>query len=169
MTTVASGISVKVIRSPGFMPRLSLISLGIVVWPLLVSVASVGIANSSNPYATKYSKDREKRQFPSDSPRGRLTYIDCAGHLLLATELSTVELPINIGCGYDLSIRELAQLIASVIGYQGDIGWDTSKPDGTLRKLLDSSRINVLGWRPATALEAGIRHTYASFLESSHA
>ncbi len=108
----------------------------------------------------------------SGTPRREFVYADdlaAACHLLLAADLAAVELPINIGCGYDLSIRELAQLIASVIGYQGDIGWDTSKPDGTLRKLLDSSRINALGWRPATALEAGIRHTYASFLESSHA
>jgi len=92
-----------------------------------------------------------------------------ACHVLLEADLSTVELPINIGSGHDLSIRELAELISDVVGYRGDIAWDTQRPDGTLRKLLDSSRILELGWQPSISLEAGIRRTYASFLESSHA
>ncbi|WP_430447477.1 MAG: GDP-L-fucose synthase family protein [Pseudomonas piscis] len=108
----------------------------------------------------------------SGQPRREFLHADDlanACHLLLTTELSDVELPINIGSGYDLSIRELAQLIARVVGYQGDISWDTGRPDGTMRKLLDSSRLATLGWQPGIELEAGIRQTYASFLESGHA
>lgn len=108
----------------------------------------------------------------SGQPRREFVHADdlaAAGHLLLEADLAEVELPLNIGSGYDLSIRELAHLIAGVVGYQGDITWDTSRPDGTLRKLLDSSRIQALGWQAGISLEAGIRQTYASFLESGHA
>jgi GDP-L-fucose synthase len=68
---------------------------------------------------------------------------------------------INIGCGEDLTIRDLAQLIAKIVGYRGLIQWDPSKPDGTPRKLLDVSRLRALGWRPRIALADGIRQTYA--------
>lgn len=70
---------------------------------------------------------------------------------------------INVGCGEDLTIRELAELIASVVGYRGAVDWDTSKPDGTPRKLLDVTRIQALGWRPKISLESGVRQTYEWF------
>lgn len=73
--------------------------------------------------------------------------------------------PVNIGCGEDLTIRELAETIADVTGYQGTIAWDTSKPDGTPRKLLDVSRLTGLGWKPAVALPDGIAATYAWWRE----
>jgi GDP-L-fucose synthase len=69
--------------------------------------------------------------------------------------------PVNIGCGEDLTIRELAETVADVTGYQGRIAWDTGKPDGTPRKLLDVSRLTGLGWKPAVALSDGIAATYA--------
>jgi len=72
---------------------------------------------------------------------------------------------INIGCGEDRTIRELASLIAEVIGFKGDVKWDTSKPDGTPRKLLDISRLINLGWKPKISLAEGIKLTYESFLE----
>ncbi len=67
----------------------------------------------------------------------------------------------NIGTGRDLTIRELAHKVASVIGFEGDIVWDAAKPDGTPRKLLDVGRIAALGWRPATGLDQGIAATYS--------
>jgi GDP-L-fucose synthase len=67
---------------------------------------------------------------------------------------------INIGTGHDLSIRELAELVCRVIGYDGALEFDTTKPDGTPQKLMDSSRINALGWHAHTSLEEGIRLTY---------
>jgi len=70
------------------------------------------------------------------------------------------ESPINIGVGYDISIRDLAKMISSMVGYGGEIYWDKSKPDGTSRKLLDNSKIESLGWRPKYNLEQGIHHTY---------
>jgi GDP-L-fucose synthase len=71
---------------------------------------------------------------------------------------------INVGFGSDISIRELADLIKAVVGYEGKIAWDTSKPDGTPRKLMDSSRIFALGWKPQVDLASGIRMAYADFL-----
>jgi GDP-L-fucose synthase len=68
--------------------------------------------------------------------------------------------PINIGCGEDSSIREVAQLVAGIVDYRGAIEWDASRPDGTPRKLLDTSRLNALGWQPRIGLEDGIRATW---------
>ena len=73
---------------------------------------------------------------------------------------------INVGTGVDLEIRELANLIAQVTGYSGEIEWDTSKPDGTPRKLLDVSRINNLGWQSEIDLEQGIASTYQWYLQA---
>ncbi|HZZ79914.1 MAG TPA: GDP-L-fucose synthase [Gemmataceae bacterium] len=75
---------------------------------------------------------------------------------------------INIGCGEDLTIRELAQSIADVVGFRGEIEWDVSKPDGTPRKLLDVSRLRALGWQPKITLADGIRQTYAWFVANEH-
>ena len=75
---------------------------------------------------------------------------------------------INVGTGKDCSIKELAQTIANIVGYQGEIGCDPSKPDGTLRKLMDVSRLERLGWRGKTTLEEGLERTYAWFLDNQH-
>jgi GDP-L-fucose synthase len=72
--------------------------------------------------------------------------------------------PINIGVGQDLPIRELAELVAEVVGYTGEIRWDASKPDGTPRKLLDVSRIQSLGWKAEIDLRGGIRGTYEGWV-----
>jgi GDP-L-fucose synthase len=71
----------------------------------------------------------------------------------------------NLGTGEDYSIKELAQSIAKVVGFEGEIFWDTSKPDGTPRKLLDSSRFLSLGWQPSMMLERGLEKTYAWYKE----
>jgi GDP-L-fucose synthase len=68
--------------------------------------------------------------------------------------------PINVGCGEDVSIAELAAMVREVVGYKGEIVNDLSKPDGTPRKLLDVSRLFSLGWRPSVPLDEGIRSTY---------
>jgi GDP-L-fucose synthase len=73
---------------------------------------------------------------------------------------------INVGCGYDITIRELAETIARVIGFEGDIAFDASKPDGTPRKLMDSTRLNALGWQAQMGLEAGLKKTYEDFLKN---
>jgi GDP-L-fucose synthase len=76
---------------------------------------------------------------------------------------------VNIGCGADVSIGELAQVVADVTGYNGQIAFDSSKPDGTPRKLLDVSRITALGWQPRIGLREGIRQTYRWFLANPDA
>jgi GDP-L-fucose synthase len=99
------------------------------------------------------------------TPRRELLHVDdlanACVHLL---ETYDAPEPINVGVGEDVAIRDLAALVAEIIGYAGAIAWDTSKPDGTPRKLLDVSRINALGWRAETPLRQGIQDTYAWFL-----
>ena len=73
---------------------------------------------------------------------------------------------VNAGTGKELTIKELTELVAKVVGYKGDIEWDTTKPNGTPRKLLDISKAEKLGWHYKTELEEGIRLSYKDFLEN---
>ena len=73
---------------------------------------------------------------------------------------------INIGTGKDITIKDLALMIRDIVGFRGEIAWDSTKPDGTPKKLLDISRIRNLGWEPKTSLEAGIRKTYEWYLKA---
>ena len=88
---------------------------------------------------------------------------DLAEATLFLLENYDSDLHINVGTGTDLEIRELANLIARKTGFGGEIEWDTSKPDGTPRKLLDVSRINELGWEPNVTLEEGVTETIEWF------
>jgi GDP-L-fucose synthase len=76
---------------------------------------------------------------------------------------------VNIGTGEDVTIKNLANLVKQIIGYQGEIGWDSSKPDGTPRKLMDVSKLHGLGWHHKIALEVGIKLAYQDFLTSTAA
>ena len=76
---------------------------------------------------------------------------------------------VNIGTGEDLSIRELAEMICSIVGYEGTLDWDTSKPDGTPRKLMDVSRMNALGWKATIGLQEGIERVYAEVQDAFEA
>lgn len=76
---------------------------------------------------------------------------------------------VNIGCGDDVTIREVAQTVCDAVGFQGELVFDTSKPDGTPRKLLDMSKMFGLGWKPKISLHDGIRHAYEWFLASGKA
>lgn len=79
---------------------------------------------------------------------------------LLKQNDAKIEFPLNIGVGSDVSIRDLAELIAGVVGYKGRLEWDLTKPDGAPRKLLDSARLQSLGWTPKVGLAAGLASTY---------
>lgn len=84
---------------------------------------------------------------------------------LLKPDAANIEPPlVNIGSGEELTIRELAEKVRQVVGFEGHVVWDAAKPDGTPRKLLDPSRLFALGWRPRTRLEAGIAKAYQEFL-----
>lgn len=76
---------------------------------------------------------------------------------------------INIGVGYDLTIREVVEMVAKVVGFSGELLFDTTKPDGTPRKLVDSGRLAALGWKPQVALEDGLRAAYQDFLRQQEA
>lgn len=104
----------------------------------------------------------------SGSPRREFIHADdiadACVHLLRQDDL-TVELPVNIGVGQDVSIKELAELIAEVVGYKGRVEWDRAKPDGAPRKLLDSARIHSLGWKPQVGLAEGLAETYRWYVD----
>jgi len=104
----------------------------------------------------------------SGSPRREFIHADdiaaACVHLLRQDDLA-VELPVNIGVGEDVSIKKLAELIAGVVGYRGDLQWDLTKPDGAPRKLLDSARIQSLGWKPRVALAEGVAATYRWYVD----
>ena len=72
---------------------------------------------------------------------------------------------INIGCGIDRTIKEIAAIVAEVVGYKGDVRWDQDKPDGTPQKLLDISKIEKLGWKPSIDLKDGIQSVYEWYLK----
>ena len=98
-------------------------------------------------------------------PRREFLYVDdladACVHLMAGYDKRE---PVNVGVGEDISILDLARLVADVVGFEGDIVCDTSKPDGTPRKLLDVSRVNAAGWQASTPLRDGIKATYAAFL-----
>jgi GDP-L-fucose synthase len=98
------------------------------------------------------------------SPRREFLFADdLARACVLLMECYSEEQFINVGYGSDITIKELAERVRSIVGFRGEIVWDTTKPDGTPRKLLDSSRLFALGWKPEVDLETGIRRAYEDF------
>jgi GDP-L-fucose synthase len=99
----------------------------------------------------------------SGNPRREFIHADDiakASLWLMENDTKNIPLPINIGVDYDVSIKELALTISDIVGYEGFIEWDLSKPDGTPRKLLDSSRMRSLGWKPEIDFKDGLKETY---------
>jgi GDP-L-fucose synthase len=104
----------------------------------------------------------------SGSPLREFLHVDdLAQAVLVASEKYDSSLHLNIGTGEDLSIKALAGIVANSAGFTGEIEWDSSKPDGTPRKVLDVSRIKALGWKPTITLEAGIASTIAWYKAAS--
>jgi GDP-L-fucose synthase len=91
---------------------------------------------------------------------------DLASAVLLASKNYSEPIHLNVGTGRELSIKSLAELIAKKSGYEGEIKWDSTKPDGTPRKVLDISRITALGWQPTITLEQGVVSTINWFKEA---
>jgi GDP-L-fucose synthase len=105
----------------------------------------------------------------SGAPRREFLFVEDVGAAVVfcLQNVRAADVPdglVNVGCGDDLPIRELARIVQRVVGHTGGIEWDTTKPDGTARKLMDVSRLGHLGWAPSVALEDGIRQTYAWYL-----
>jgi GDP-L-fucose synthase len=115
-------------------------------------------------HEAKMRKASELMVWGTGKPRREFLHVDdlASACLLLLEKYDSPEI-INVGCGEDISIRELAELICDVVGFDGELAWDTTKPDGTPRKLLDVTKLRALGWKPAITLRKGIAQTYDWF------
>ena len=99
------------------------------------------------------------------TPRREFLHVDdCASALVFLIKTYSEAMHINVGYGDDISILELARLVADIVGFEGTIGHDLTKPDGTPRKLMSSARLRALGWEPKIGLREGIASTYADFV-----
>ena len=116
-------------------------------------------------HEAKKRNDKELVVWGTGKPRREFLHVDdlAAAGLLLLEKYDLPEI-INIGCGEDVTVRELAELICDVVGFDGELVWDKTKPDGTPRKLLDVTRIRALGWQPKIPLREGIAQAYEWFL-----
>ena len=118
-------------------------------------------------HEAKEAGSREVILLGSGAPRREFIYSDDVAQAceLLLTREEVTQNPINLGPGISYSIREIAQEIAQLIGFEGKIAWDRSCPDGAAEKLLDSRWIQSLGWKPKVNLKEGLKRTYRWFLE----
>ena len=118
-------------------------------------------------HEAKINNNSDVTLWGSGTPMREFLFVDdMAAAVIHALENNLPEDLYNIGTGKDITIKELAQTIQKVIGHQGKILWDASKPDGTPRKLMDVSKMKELGWRYSTELEEGIKKTYTWFLKN---
>ena len=118
-------------------------------------------------HEAKESNHSDVTLWGSGSPMREFLHVDdLANAIVFALENVLPEYLYNVGTGSDVTIKELAETIQSQVGHKGHINWDTSKPDGTPRKLMDSSKMMQLGWRPIYNLKSGVANTYSWFLEN---
>jgi len=119
-------------------------------------------------HRAKVKGEREVVLWGTGSPRREWLHVDdlAEGLMVLLERYDKREI-VNLGVGDDLTIKELAEKVMSAVGFTGLIRWDTGKPDGTPRKLLDVSRARGLGWKPAISVEQGIASTYEWFLQNA--
>jgi GDP-L-fucose synthase len=118
-------------------------------------------------HEAKMSGTSELVVWGTGKPRREFLHVDdlASACLFLLQKYDSPEI-INVGCGEDISIRELAELICDVVGFKGKLGWDSTKPDGTPRKLLDIAKLRNLGWKPSISLRDGIARTYDWFMKN---
>jgi len=115
-------------------------------------------------HEARVRKDQKLIVWGTGKPRREFLHVDdlASACVLILEKYDSPEI-INLGCGEDISIRELAELICDVVGFDGELAWDTTKPDGTPRRLLDVTKLRALGWKPAIPLRDGIARTYEWF------
>lgn len=118
-------------------------------------------------YAVKVSGDSMLEIWGTGEARREFLHVDdCADALVHLMKTYSQDTHINVGCGQDLTIRELAQMVMETVGVEGSIVTDPSKPDGTPRKRLDTNRLTALGWTPKIDLASGLAETYRWYLEN---
>lgn len=116
-------------------------------------------------HEAKVRGDSQVRIWGTGTPRREFLHVDdLADACIFLMQTYEDPAPVNIGCGHDLSIAGLAELVADVVNFDGSFNYDSSKPDGTPRKLLDTTRLDGLGWRPRVELRTGIEQTYDWYL-----
>ena len=121
-------------------------------------------------HEAKLAGDAQVMAWGTGSPMREFLHVDdLADACAFLLKLENPPDLINIGTGQEISIRELTKKVAVIVGYTGEITWDTAKPDGTPRKLMDVSRLATLGWKASTQLDDGLKQTYASFLAETEA
>jgi GDP-L-fucose synthase len=121
-------------------------------------------------HLAKLAGDPVVTAWGTGAPRREFMHVDdLADACALLMEQESPPDWINIGSGSEVTIKELVELVAEAVGYPGKIIWDATKPDGTPRKLMDSSKLAALGWQPRYDLKTGIRHAYACFLSETAA
>jgi GDP-L-fucose synthase len=117
-------------------------------------------------HEAKLAGAREMVVWGTGTPLREFLHVDdCADALIYLLQTYSEEIHINVGSGEEITIRDLVRLIADVVGFTGAIVQDTSKPDGTPRKLMSAARLRAMGWSPRVGLAAGLQATYAWFLE----
>ena len=136
-----------------------------------ISLTSDSRASTSDPRSVTlalWGSGTPKREFlySDDLAEACVFLVENANYneMAFTDESGTVQSHINVGSGKEATIREMAETVKEVVGFRGEIVWDSSKPDGTPRKLMDSSRINALGWTPKVSLKEGLALAYADFL-----
>lgn len=118
-------------------------------------------------HQAKIQKQSSVELWGSGTPRREFLYVDDAANAVVyLMENYSDDSPVNVGFGSDITINELAVIISQIIGFTGDIHYDSSKPDGVPRKLLDSSRVFNLGWKPLISLRDGLKYAYEDFLKT---
>jgi GDP-L-fucose synthase len=130
------------------------------VLPALIRKAHTAKVNGAAAF-TVWGTGTPRREF--------LHADDCADALVHIMKVYSADEQINVGSGTDVTIAELARMVARIVGFQGGIEFDASKADGTPRKLMSGAKLEALGWRPRIALETGIAETYQAFLRSADA
>ncbi|MBZ0215413.1 MAG: NAD-dependent epimerase/dehydratase family protein, partial [Fimbriimonadaceae bacterium] len=118
-------------------------------------------------HEAKLANAKQMVVWGTGTPRREFLHVDdLADALLFLIRNYSDEIPLNIGWGDDIAIGEVAALLAKIVGFEGQLVFDTSKPDGAPRKLLDTTRLSALGWKPKIQLEEGLKSYYTWFLEN---
>jgi GDP-L-fucose synthase len=119
-------------------------------------------------HEAKINGDKEITVWGTGTPRREFLHTDdCADGLVFLLKNYSGHEHVNMGSGSDIMISKLVDLVCSVVGFEGQVIYDRSKPDGTMRKLMDAKKLRTMGWSPVIELESGIRNAYAAFLSES--